>query len=1083
MRFLTTTVILAIALVLQSGASVTNLKARFQGGKTYITFSEGAGSGSTYNIYRSASPISSVTGLTRLANIPVNSAYDPSYNLYHVVPGSAEPARPGYNSSTSAPLLTQGTGLFVYTPKDTSVAYYAVTVVNSGTEDKSVNAGVNSLNTGVQEKYWPVPQAVLRKIVDSWTWLEFDYEYYMDYSTWADSATQRANATYYKGYEGYGVYYSVYVPPAGNRLGLSKLPVNMWLHSLRSADVPFGFPYAGNTDGMLSFNVTDPNNTFFKGSTADRIIACLKVFLTDPRFDSLTDADRVIMSGSSMGGCGSLNISYLEPGLFSVANPQYGSPDQVEVATIAATPLVDRTPMLDFFGAVDGPAWGIYAHRKYINACETARQGCWAKWFDGGHGAAPAGTPFDDQVPGGVLRFKRTELFPVFTNNSLNNRYGRVDSTAFDPAGTTNSRVDWSSYYHDLGLPKDSIIDRVDSMVITFKALQAGAIADITPRRLQAFKPVAGHPYGWKNQDVATGQIVANGVVNADAAGLITVPAFAIATTGSRLTITANPAASGCVKVTLLDSVSGTPVPGALVTLSTAPASQRTTDSLGLALFTSSTGPLTLSVSRASFVSKSGISVTVPQNDTARITIRLTQLNVTGLAFLPDTAMLGISFFFKPAVFLKYSDNSFYPPLQNLTWSSLPANKVSINASGVVTGLNAGLVSVIAAYQAFSDTLHVTVVDTAAILDSIALKRPAMTIDANAPTALHATGYFRKVASQASFFSANVDSISAWTTGNALKATVSKGVVTGHDSGRVAIVASLSGKTDTCWVTVRPALSFIRRVNFQALPLNWHAAGWTIDCGYAYASSTGLGWVSTSYLDSRSDRSGTNFLLQSFVSSSAPSVYRIDAPDGQYIIRIAVGDNLYGGTDWVACGSDTLIKKDLTRDTTIGGALIHQGKYNKIRDDTIIVSGGAGIRLTVSGCINYLVVISSQGIPMDLAAADDGTPDDAASVERTITASAEHALPCLSAFPNPFNPAVTITYAVSPNQSGSCRIYSADGRVVFMRQIPSSYSGGRGVIQWNGRDMRGMPLAAGFYFGKLALQGGKTLTQRLLLLK
>jgi hypothetical protein len=88
--------------------------------------------------------------------------------------------------------------------------------------------------------------------------------------------------------------------------------------------------------------------------------------------------------------------------------------------------------------------------------------------------------------------------------------------------------------------------------------------------------------------------------------------------------------------------------------------------------------------------------------------------------------------------------------------------------------------------------------------------------------------------------------------------------------------------------------------------------------------------------------------------------------------------------------------------------------------------------------------------------------------------------PGLYSSPNPFGLNVVITYTLPGKTSAVYRIYDTRGRVVFSRDLSS---GVRGTIRWNGRNPRGVSLAAGFYAGKLIASDGKMLTHRLLLLK
>ena len=87
----------------------------------------------------------------------------------------------------------------------------------------------------------------------------------------------------------------------------------------------------------------------------------------------------------------------------------------------------------------------------------------------------------------------------------------------------------------------------------------------------------------------------------------------------------------------------------------------------------------------------------------------------------------------------------------------------------------------------------------------------------------------------------------------------------------------------------------------------------------------------------------------------------------------------------------------------------------------------------------------------------------------------------LSAHPNPFNPSVTLRLRAPGARRASLRVLDVLGR--SLRQVELA-PGPLGVAewQWDGRDERGRPVAAGVYFAKVEAAGQQA-TQKLLLLK
>jgi hypothetical protein len=74
-----------------------------------------------------------------------------------------------------------------------------------------------------------------------------------------------------------------------------------------------------------------------------------------------------------------------------------------------------------------------------------------------------------------------------------------------------------------------------------------------------------------------------------------------------------------------------------------------------------------------------------------------------------------------------------------------------------------------------------------------------------------------------------------------------------------------------------------------------------------------------------------------------------------------------------------------------------------------------------------------------------------------------------AAYPNPFNPHVTIPFSL--NQAGSVRAEVFDLRGRRVASLANEvYSAGAHSLDWQGRDERGRELSSGVYF--LRIQGG-----------
>lgn len=84
--------------------------------------------------------------------------------------------------------------------------------------------------------------------------------------------------------------------------------------------------------------------------------------------------------------------------------------------------------------------------------------------------------------------------------------------------------------------------------------------------------------------------------------------------------------------------------------------------------------------------------------------------------------------------------------------------------------------------------------------------------------------------------------------------------------------------------------------------------------------------------------------------------------------------------------------------------------------------------------------------------------------------------------PNPFNPRTSVRYAVPATGLVGLRIYDVAGRLVRTLVDGEPKTAGRHEVEWNGRDDRGVPVAAGVYFARVEA-GGTDSSAKMVLLK
>jgi hypothetical protein len=87
-----------------------------------------------------------------------------------------------------------------------------------------------------------------------------------------------------------------------------------------------------------------------------------------------------------------------------------------------------------------------------------------------------------------------------------------------------------------------------------------------------------------------------------------------------------------------------------------------------------------------------------------------------------------------------------------------------------------------------------------------------------------------------------------------------------------------------------------------------------------------------------------------------------------------------------------------------------------------------------------------------------------------------------AAYPNPFNPMVTIRYGIAERTHVSMRIYNIRGQLVKTLLNETMESSQDHTVTWNGLNDEGLPVASGVYFCRMITKGFAD-TKKLILLK
>ena len=145
-----------------------------------------------------------------------------------------------------------------------------------------------------------------------------------------------------------------------------------------------------------------------------------------------------------------------------------------------------------------------------------------------------------------------------------------------------------------------------------------------------------------------------------------------------------------------------------------------------------------------------------------------------------------------------YSNGTTQNITGQVTWSSSNTALVTINASGLATGVAAGSATIQASLSGVNGSVQVTV--TAATLQSIAVTAPSLSIAQGTTDQFTATGTYSNGTTQ------NLTSQVTWSSSNTAVATISaSGLASSTSAGSTTIQASLSGINGSAQLTVTSA--------------------------------------------------------------------------------------------------------------------------------------------------------------------------------------------------------------------------------------------------------------------------------------
>jgi pimeloyl-ACP methyl ester carboxylesterase len=505
----------------------------------------------SYRIYRSDRPITSLDGLTYLAEVPPLTGWNLEH--YGIAPKATDKAFRYVIEDGGQPVAPH-TGIYVVNPAKPGLSYYAVTAVLNGRENRSVSPA-NVLVQAVSEHVGrgdPILQRVRKPRVFAYV-ENPTLEYYVRWEAPPNSSVPGRPFDYLVGL------------PANMK---SPAPVGIHLHCYgANLESCFGWWFNSRQGAVLiasnnlpqdwwtgypdqwsrvqtSAKKEDWEHTVVRPYTQQRMLSFLD--FAARRYN--LDLTRVFTGGISMGGSGALMMAIRRPDRIAWAIGWVGVHRPAESPTFRnsyrrvfgdpgwAVRFEDGTPVWDYYDNVkylrdhvaqdvgfitfsNGKNDGDIGWRQAVDfyrALQETRQPHLFVWGQQGHGerARMPVTGSEQEMP---LDLRVDQSLPAFTRGSLDDNPGNGARDDGDPSGRVNAYLFWET---------ESIEDTEGVWKITVgltpRAPRDDCRVDVTPRRLQRFKTTPGERLMWTNTRIGQRTPFESGEVVADQWGLVT---------------------------------------------------------------------------------------------------------------------------------------------------------------------------------------------------------------------------------------------------------------------------------------------------------------------------------------------------------------------------------------------------------------------------------------------------------------------------------------------------------------------------------------------------------------------------------
>ncbi len=564
----------------------TGLSATHHDGQTYLIWTAPPGTGWTHRIYARSTPIaldSDLDTATLLGSVGDSSATDKRLSAMLNTLCT-------FRTDSSAAALPGDRGLFVVTPTTDRTLYYAVTSQLQGSsEDRHVFVGSNSLASAVSE-FVGSPRPVYQRTV---TLVPYTADIYTLWAWTQDTPlvpaianrpSQPFDCSVSHG-ASRGVAFMRAHALGGNITQMFAASGNTaeWVlavedYTLNNELQTFWYGHHANYDITSNSNLP-PLAGPIVDFTNRRILHTLRWFRRTFDFDTT----RTYAFGFSLGGTYSLQLAYTHPELFAAVmgstgkvdysfqtdpnpNVAYNPGGQYRVSTsrLWGTPAgnlsaVNGQPVYDelndgvLAARTEGPGSAFHVNFSgkrdetvgwaekigFYQSMEAHRTGGVEFWDNRDH----SGFVF----PGGMApmldlrylyRFRSDLSWPAFAHCSADNDPGNGVGTVGDTLGTLNGYMDWDPALSD-SAANWSVTLKTRALSTLWGPLAApeSLTVDVTPRRVQRFKPANGTVISWSATRLSDNALVQSGTVTVDAFGLVTVPGVKTYRTGTRLNL------------------------------------------------------------------------------------------------------------------------------------------------------------------------------------------------------------------------------------------------------------------------------------------------------------------------------------------------------------------------------------------------------------------------------------------------------------------------------------------------------------------------------------------------------------------